>query len=391
MKTLYLRFSLLESLDIEYVLFDDKQTQDKQWQVFETILSSTSYDNVVLFLPDVAIAWHTLNIPSTNKKQQQLAIPFALESEIGTQITQVHYLIKPSIEKGVLNVGVISKDQLNSYLSAIEVVGLSPNYVIAESEALQHLPQSSQQQTDSDNQWHCLWAQDYVVMADQNHQASFHHSLYQPELFTPQDTVIHYGTQQPTQLPPEINFKVIDNVLLFLAKNTDLKTCMNWLEVNKKQTTLLTHLKPYYFSLVLIGLLLLGVPGSLWLEQIQHQKQKQSAAQKMTQLYAVAYPKAKNIVDPYAQLISKLKKQTKGGGSQFLPLMSLLESALVQSVEIQSITYAQQNIVLSIASNQTTQIDIVKDNLADNFKVEAKASTQDKAKTIVTLILQKKQ
>ena len=376
MKTLYIRFSQQKSALLEYVL-----CTNGKYKVLNDVsdiktLDIKSNDQIVVFLPAIDISWHNLDIPTKNVRQKKSAIPFVLESELAQDIEKIFYDYK--IQKNFIQVSVIKKSSLNYYLSVLNDLDIYPDYVLSESEALFSLPKKQKQ-------WHILQTKQYITANTTEDCVSFYTNIT-PKL---EGENIHYSLEDSVEQRFDNHLITIDNILVFLAQNIQLKNSFNWLDINKKNLLLFNIIKPYISSLSLILLLLLGWPLLLWLEQSQDYHHQQLLNQKMVGLYKNIYPNAKNIADPYQQLLSKTKQKISQEGHQFLLFIHSLEQSFDSNINIKTLTYSQKNIHLTFSSYQIYSIDSFKDKLSIYFKIEVKKSIQDNGKTIVTLLLKR--
>lgn len=362
MNTLYLRFLSPDIAQIEIALKTSEGLQH-----LDSIPKSNRYKQVVVFLPSSCVAYHYLTPPTSNKKQQKAAIPFMLETQLSQEIKQAYYVYKPDGDK--IKVCVIEKSIFNKYQELLTQLKLSADFLVSESEGFSSL-------VNNKNDWHILHTKTHLIACGYQQNLCLYKNIAPSVLKNLEGKQSNYGQDDD-------NFGVLD----FLIQHLQPKASINLLDSLIADNTLASRLKPYAFSLLLMVLCLLAMPGYLWLETQQAQQKIEQTNTQMIKLYAQTYPKANSIIDPYQQLLSKSKKQGSRQKSEFLPILLQLEKSQDKRIKIESLRFNKQGLTLKVSSNKIGLIDNFQIKLKKRLVVKVTKNIQENQRTIVTMLL----
>lgn len=89
-------------------------------------------DQVIVALPGSSVATHFIQLPFSDPKQIEAALPFEVESQLPFDLSEVvfdHQVVSQQDKKCDLLVGVIRKDELRKLLASLQEVNIDPRIV----------------------------------------------------------------------------------------------------------------------------------------------------------------------------------------------------------------------------------------------------------------------
>ncbi|NOX08835.1 MAG: type II secretion system protein GspL [Gammaproteobacteria bacterium] len=327
---------------------------------------------VQVLVPGSDVVLTQVSIPSQSRQRILRAIPYALEEQFASDVSDLHFALGSRLADGAYPVAVVSRACMDIWLKQLQECDIHPDTLIPEMLALEYTPDSWSLWLDE--QWMILRNGAYqgVVFEasglDLQLQLSLQDSEQAPAQINlwsdnavglPDESLLADCEIQHHQLEP-------DQLLKRLNPPADV-TLINLLQGSFSRSEQLGKLLRPWRSVaaLLVVALLLSIGQEIALYKIL-KAEKIELAQQMRQEYKRAFPQAKRIVNPKVQMEQGLKKIRRGspqaGNIGFLELMAQMGSVLQK----------QQGVQLNGSSfrDGRLDLDLVVDNLQilDDFK-----------------------
>ena len=96
----------------------------------EISLKGDKFDQIIGFIPGEMVSIYDVEMPIKSRKQATLAIPFALEDQLASNINDVEFFILNWRPNGVSSVAVIAKEYWLKYIDQLADSKVSLNQII---------------------------------------------------------------------------------------------------------------------------------------------------------------------------------------------------------------------------------------------------------------------
>ncbi len=373
MKKLFIRFGISLEDDLVFI-----EQSDDEFSVCEQPKNLKDYQ-IIALMPASVVAWHTLTIAAKSLKQKKAAIPFALSQKISQDLDEVYYHYQ--IKGDEILVGVVAKDVLDTYLKKLTSLNIKQYLLLSESKSL----------ADFDDQDRIIFDNGQVIIKNGNNCYGISADISGAVLkgLNPKND-LYWSTKELAKKYKLDDYNNVDNIGTMLVKHLVVDKTADFLKLFERDSNWLTTIKPFWFSMALLSILLTSYPLNLWVQSAQDEHKITQLDKQMIQIYKRINPLAKNVADPYAQLVAYAKSRANASKGQLLSLIQKLEQNFNANIDLNSIQYTKAGLLIKISSNNLNELENFKNQLNKDFDVNIKASTQREQTTKMTLELKKR-
>ena len=280
----------------------------------------------ILIAPGEAITLHRLALPGRKRATWARAVPYALEDQLVDEIETLHFALGPTLDGDRLPVAVVAHATLRAWLEACTQAGLTPAAVVPDPLLLP-------------------WREgDWSVLLDDRRavvrtgcwegyatERDMLELLLNQALAEAGDAKPHrlwiWGGPPPQLTEPDVELTVEDDPtepLQLLAAGYQPGTALNLLQGSySRQAQWGRWLRPWRAAAVLAGLWLLAQGVAQVYDHWRLRQELVTLRTEMERVFQDAMPGTSRIVNPKAQLETRLRElgSSAGGGSGFLELL----------------------------------------------------------------------
>ncbi len=313
---------------------------------------------VVVFVPGIEVSLAEARVPGRNRQRVQRAVPYALEEQLGADVEELHFALGPVQEADRYPVAVVERAKMDAWTELLRDTGIQAEQLVPETLAL-----------PTDTGWSLLVDGDTVLVRS-GHFAGFAVdadnlavliSLFQVKEQLPETARIFGSTVLDLA---DVDVELVDDrvqPLEVLAHGWAQAPGINLLQGSySRREEWGRLLRPWKASaaLLLAGLVLVGVTTGLNYYHLAQQQVQLRA--EIEAVYRKAFPKARRIVNPRAQMEQKLKqakRQAGGVNTDFLAMFA----------ETADVVRTTKGIKVNGASYRNGRLDL--DLRADNLQI----------------------
>jgi general secretion pathway protein L len=280
----------------------------------------------ILVAPGEAITLHRVALPSRKRATWARVVPYALEDQLVDDIETLHFALGSTLDGDHLPVAVVAHAALRAWLEACTLAGLTPAAVVPDSLLLPW----------REGDWSVLLDDRRAVVrtgcwegyATERDTLEL---LLNQALAEAGDAKPHrlrvWGGLPPQLTEPDVELTVEDDPtepLRLLAAGYQPGTALNLLQGSySRQAQWGRWLRPWRAAAVLAGLWLLAQGVAQVYDHWRLRQELVTLRTEMERVFQDAMPGTSRIVNPKAQLETRLRElgSSAGGGSGFLELL----------------------------------------------------------------------
>lgn len=407
METLFIKLDNKNPDTVQWVVIDEAgnpEARVRQGSLAEA-REFVSQRRIVCAIPGTDVYLDHVNLPSSRSRRKlQQAVPFALEDNLAEDLDDLQFALgkertvtsagsedAPPQSLVNLPVAVINKDRLRHYLDRLAEAGIKPHVMMPDTLAVPY----------QDDEWGvCI--DDKSALIHTRPQNGFACDLenlpFMLEAALHSDTERetapshirvwnHNGTAPPLNLDNEIqvDWEEPDTLpVVTLAKGYKKDHHINLLqgEFSYRQEYG-KLLKPWQLPGILLLVLVIILFTSEIIEYRRLKGQQAELQQTMIDLYRQAFPEARNVPQPRAQMEAKLKEAGASGGneSSFLKLMNYIAAEITANpqIKISSLSFNGNRLDLELSVPELATLDSLKQKLDQHTDISTElqsASTE---------------
>ena len=352
----------------------------------------THNNKVVMLLSSNFIHLNHIQLPTKNKQKLLNAAPFALEDQLADEIENLHFVIAGTSDKTSTAVACINKNTLDNILTKCSQANIKLDAILPDALCL----------TADTKQWAMLFFDDSVYI-QQNplmalsierdyYKTVFGHTLDNHKTTTPQKVIVFQPQDEPCeQLENEklneteiINVAYNDHPLVVFCGHYKQAMPLNLLQNDYKPISNSNiHLKRWRLAAALAFVWMVIHLTDIAFQNNKLEASNQKLRAEIVQIYKDAFPKSKKIVNARVQMEQKLDELRSGGGENKTGFISILSDAhqafsTNKDVTIQSISYRNNSMDITVTSNNLKSVEQVNKKLNDGtLKSEIVSSTSE--------------
>ncbi|MDG4553492.1 MAG: type II secretion system protein GspL [Candidatus Competibacter sp.] len=317
---------------------------------------------LVLAAPGEAVTLHRLALPGRKRSTWARAVPFALEDYLIEDIEALHFALGGVVDDGHLPVAVVDRGLLRAWLDVCEQAGLAPTAVIPDPLLLPwHIDEWSvfleeRRALVRTGRW-----EGFATECD-NLSLLLNRALAETGDAKPRCLRV-WGTP-PTELAETgIELSRVDapaEPLALFAASYQPTAILNLLQgAYGRQAHWGRWLRPWRAAALLAGITLLAQGVGQAYEHWRLQRELTTLRAEIERTYRDAVPDATRIVNPKAQMETRLRELAPRGGSGFLDLLyqGVQPLANFPSVALRGLGYRDGQLDLALEGGDPAVLD----------------------------------
>ncbi len=408
-ETLLIHYNIRQAQQASWALCNDagELTAEINTGSLDELSKAADRLRAIVLLNSQCLHINQLQLPTTNQQKMLKAIPFAIEEFIAEDIENFHFVITNNKHSNLTAVVGIDKITLKNIIQTFQQAKINIEIIIPD---VLCLPANEQQ-------WACLNYQDttylqtdrfngmalaheilpYIVNNKLNERAQNATQQALPEkilLFAEQENTTAFEQLQlddSNDFDPPIKTNIVYNkhpLVIFCGQYKQvlaLNLLQHEFKNKRKSSGLWLHWR-LAASLAAIWLVL-----SLSLSHFQYAQVKTNNSitkAKIESIYRQAFPESRRIVNPRVQMEQKLNELKGGSDNQNNGLIFLLAESFgilsldTKNITLQSLTFRNNRMNISLESNNLQAIENLNKNLNNNNKIQSEivSSSSEKNK-----------
>ncbi len=351
-------------------------------------------ERVCVCVPSTDILLVPVRLPRGNRQRLLKAVPYAVEEQIIDDVDELHFALAPREEDGRWWVAVVDRIRISDWLEVLAGAGIQPHLVVPEVLAVPREPGQWAVLVDGERALVRTGTFDGFatelgnlpvmlggVLEERGPPAGGIHLLFPGDGATFRDIL--------AQAHPEVTVTAADHggdATRLLAQGLDPAACINLLQGRyAREPEWSGQLRPWRTAAVLAGVWLaaqLAVDGYRYLKA---DGEAMLLQRHMETLYRQAFPDARRVVNPLAQMrnrVQELRRRTGGGRASLREMLARAAPSLTRNrgVTVRTIRYRQGELDIQVEARDLAAIDRLKRDLAGigEFEVESQSQTRGK-------------
>ncbi|VAW34670.1 hypothetical protein MNBD_GAMMA01-955 [hydrothermal vent metagenome] len=350
-------------------------------------IKSQKGETLILLLAANIVLTTQVKIPSKNEEVIRQSIPFAIEEELATDVSENHFAYMQLSEQNFL-VSVVNKNIMEQIHQQLVATGLKCSSLYPE---IFSCP--SQINTTS------LYVTDnYVVIRDNNNGTTINQDMLATylKLSTSSNHIVYASEQLKFAEDSNITLKKT-NLTVLQAQTICSENAVNlfqgqYVQSQDRKKSVNPWMRLTLLILVLVTSWLIMNVSQLWQLTTEIDSIKQDQRTLLLQLVPDASLTEKN--DPYSAILSRLKLSQnthKGNSAQgFIVALTYVGQTLVQhpAIEIQSLRQRNTKLEINLQAQNVSQLNQFQSSLEDNiYSMRVKTGTRNTNKDGVSSII----
>lgn len=368
---------------------------DSYGEVYHSSLAEaanmTAGRQVIVFAPGSDVLLVSAAVPSQNRQRIARALPYLLEDRLGSEVEDLHFALGERRADGQINAAVVDRKRLSSWLTELRQAGIQPDSVVPDILALPMRPGTWQVLKEPLGALVRTATQAGFAVDNDNLDMMLAMALVEAGVHKPASLELIDCTGAATALTEtaavdaEIDIRIEHSSappLALLAKAYNAQTAINLLQGDFSRREQLGKLwRPWRPAAALLAVWLV-VQGGLMVSEVSRlSDEAPRLKQEVEQIYRQAFPGARNIPNPRAQMETALNDLRGGGQSQqgFLELLAYAGAPLsdVPSLQLRTVTYKEGELNLDFEIQDLQTLDQLKQRLSEDagLDIEIQSAT----------------
>lgn len=149
---LVIRLASAPDAPVSWVVADDAGTLRSHTGsgTLEDAAAAAAGRSCIVLVPATEVLTTTVDIPVRGGARLRAALPFALEEHVAEDVEGLHFASGTRRDNGQLPVAIVSRDQLDAWISALEEAGVSASRLVPENYGLARIPGTASVLVDGD-------------------------------------------------------------------------------------------------------------------------------------------------------------------------------------------------------------------------------------------------
>lgn len=328
----------------------------------------------LVIVPSAEVWLTRVTLPARNRQRLAAAVPYALEEQLAEDVEEMHFALGQHDGNGSWSVAAVSHERMREWLAVLQSAGIHTDMLVPDALAVLHSPRSWTLILDRDYALLRTSAQQGIALDVENLRYALARLLEEAGDTRPETVRLIVCAETPAVpdldgLGPEVVLETWDGPALgLLARNWVDAATMNLLQgTYSRRERLGKLLRPWRPAAALLAVWL-AVQFGMNVTQYYRLKHEQAALeQDIVAIYRQAFPEAKRVVDPRAQMQSALDKLRNGsGGGDALSLLNKVSAPLsgAPGTEVKRINYREGQLELALTVSDLQALDALKARLS---------------------------
>ncbi len=329
-------------------------------------------DAAIIYVPGQDVLLSQVNLPDNRRKQLINALPYALEDELIDDVENLHCVLATKVQPGLYNTAVVTHEKMQLWTDSLENAGIRVLRLLPDT-LLPPFEENSWSIFSEDNTDQVLVRtdQEQGFICSRENLITFIQKAAAQEGNAPEIIkLFHSESVDESALEVAVSghsklqwmdTPQLEDALSLLTLQTE-STDFNLLQSRyAPRSRIKQHLRPWYASAALLGLLLLTGLATNIIQNASLQTKNTQLEQEIITTFRQAFPEIKRIVNPQAQMrhhLSRLRGSSKTGPS-FAKMLSTIgplakreKNLLVQHLRYQK---GQMELLIDLPDLQTLE------------------------------------
>ncbi len=366
-------------MDPDLVSWVESESDGKYSEIFQGSLDEISPklqgNKVVVIVPGNDILLTQVSIPTQNKKRLMIALPYALEDQLVTDVEALHFSVGSQHANGDISCAVVERKKMDEWMQRLKQFGIQADFIIPD---ILSLPVD-------DISW-TLLVEDNDVLIRTGQQSGYSVEIENTEAYLrllldenseqlPERLYLFTIDGTTGSLPDlsgldlEIKEDISGSGMSPLVTGLNLDKTINLLQGDYSRREQMGKVwRPWLpAAAMLVSFIVLQLIMTTT-DYFLLKSQNDELQAQIKQTYLSALPETKNIVNPRVQMERKLKALRGGSGQAGNSALGLISSAApvmkaTKDLVIRSVRYKEGKLVVDLIIKDLQALDKLKTQL----------------------------
>ncbi|HED18894.1 MAG TPA: type II secretion system protein GspL [Gammaproteobacteria bacterium] len=333
-----------------------------------------SIRRVVVLVPGCELSLFEVQIPGRNRQRVMRAVPYVLEEQLAEDVEDLHFALGAAREDNRYPVAVVERSRMTGWQTLLHEHGISASQWVPDILAV-----------PSDGGWNLLVdgetvlvrSGDYAGFATDAENLAVLFSMLQAKEQAPESARV-FGSMVLDLAGVDLDL-VEDPAqpLELLARGYTQGPVIDLLQgAYSRREEWGRLLRPWKTSaaLLLVGIILAGISTGLNYHHLSRQKEQLAA--EIKSVYSKAFPNARRIVNPRAQMeqhLKKLQRKTGVASTDFLAMLAETANVIraAKGISVRGASYRDGRLDLDLVADNLQILDKLKQDLIGGGHMEA--------------------
>lgn len=371
MKTVILRLGARAPADISWLSIDtDSVLHNGSLAQAASVCKNAI---LIVLVPAIDVLLIRATIPGRNRKRAMQAAPYALEASLATDVEKLHFAFGPRNPDGSMDTAVVDRKCMDHWLALLQEVGLDPDYMTPETLAVPYDPACWSVVLDGNVALVRSGLRSGFAVDTQNLNEALQAAIQSGPDSPPQHLQIYQEEEINITLDLDLTILPIikKSPLALLGQGVVRKSGIDLLQGQYGRNTDWDKIRELWQAPFVLVLILIALNGALFgVDFNQAKKESLALERRIEEIYRATFPKAKQVVNPKAQMEQGLALLTGGRQSQnsFLALLARIGPDLQKNedVNLQRLRYHGSTLELELTLATLEDLNALKEHLLVN-------------------------
>ena len=357
-------------------------------------------ERVHVCVPATDILITAVQLPRGNRQRLLKAVPYAVEEQLIDDVDELHFALSPREEDGRWRVAVVDRIRISDWLEVLAGAGIQPHLMVPEVLAVPREP----------GQWAVLVDGERALVRTGTFDGFATELGNLPVMLAgaleengppPGGIHLHFPGDGETfrnilaQAHPDVSVTSADyggDAAGLLAAHLEPAAAINLLQGEyAPEPGWSGQLRPWRTAAVLAVAWLAAQVAVDGYRYLRAGNEAALLQKQMETLYRQAFPDARRVVNPLAQMrnrVRELRQRTGGGRTSLREMLARAAPSLTRNrgVTVRTIRYRQGELDIQVEARDLASIDRLKRDLAGIGEFEVESRSQTRGKTVESRI-----
>jgi len=332
---------------------------------------------VVVLVPGEDVTLARATVPARNRQRVLAALPYVLEERLISDVETLHFAPGMRDTGGTLCAAVVERERMDQWLGLLRAAGIEPDTLVPDTLALPFEAGSWTVLDKGDISLVRTAAQGGFTLDSANFALLLPLSVEEAGEQRPERIVLYDDAHKLNpEFPPEsgvhVEWRAITGrKLALLARHYNEQAAINLLQGDYSRREQLGRLwRPWIPAALLLAVLLLVNAGMAVGDYVSLSRENAALENEIQALYLDAFPEARRVVNPRAQMevgLAALRGVGGAGGGGFLDLMRDAAGPLSQAgnLILQRVNYHDNKLDIALVISDLQALDRLKQQLIE--------------------------
>jgi len=333
-----------------------------------------SIRHVVVLVPGSELSLFEVQVPGRNRQRVMRAVPYVLEEQLADEVEELHFALGAVGEDNRYPVAVVERSRMADWQALLQEHGISASQWIPDILAV---PSGDGWNLLVDDGMVLVRSGDYSGFAADAENLALLFSMLQGKEQAPESARVFGSIVLDLE---GVDLDLVEDPaqpLELLARGYTQGPVIDLLQgAYSRREEWGRLLRPWKASaaLLLAGVILVSVSAGLNYHHLSGQKDQLAAD--IETVYRKAFPNARRIVNPRAQMeqhLKKLQRKTGGGSTDFLAMLAETANVLrvAKGIDVRGASYRDGRLDLDLLADNLQILDKLKQDLIGSGRMQA--------------------